>query len=217
MNKYLKESILLAIIALPYVYLETIWNKLPEQVPIHFNIEGIANEWLNKTTLLFIPGAFGIGIYLLMLMIPFLDPKKKIHQMGDKYYMLRFMLTILFSLLVTYLLKISNTGSLKNINVLFALIGMTFAMFGNYFQTVRPNYFIGIRTPWTLENEQVWKKTHHLGGRLWMGGGIIIAALAYFINDNYTLYIILGTIIFIMVIIPIIFSYSEFKKKTLNQ
>lgn len=213
MNKHLKESILWAFIALPYVYLATIWIKLPEQVPTHFNIEGVANDWSSKTTLLFIPGALGIGIYFLMLVIPALDPKKKIQQMGDKYYTLRFMLTIFFSLLATYLLYVSNTGSLKNPNMLLALIGALFAMLGNYFQTVRPNYFIGIRTPWTLENEQVWKKTHHLGGRLWTVGGVLIAILAFFISNNHLFSIIFGVIIFIMVIVPVVFSYTEFQKE----
>lgn len=219
MNKYLKESVLWAFIALPYVYLTTIWNKLPEQVPTHFNIEGVANDWSSKTTFLFIPGALGIGIYFLMLIIPILDPKKKIQQMGDKYYTLRFMLTIFFSLLATYLLYVSNTGSLKNPNMLFALIGSLFAMLGNYFQTVRPNYFIGIRTPWTLENEQVWKNTHRLGGRLWIVGGVLIAILAFFINNNHLFTIIFGVIIFLMVIVPVVFSYTEFKKEknTLKQ
>jgi uncharacterized membrane protein len=216
MNKYLKESVLWAFIALPYVYLTTIWNKLPDQVPTHFNMEGVANDWSSKTALLFIPGALGIGIYFLMLIIPILDPKKKIQQMGDKYYTLRFILTIFFSILATYLLNVSNTGSLKNPNMLFALIGMLFAMLGNYLQTLRPNYFIGIRTPWTLENEQVWKNTHHLGGRLWIVGGALITILAFFIKNNHVYSNIFGVLILLMVIVPFVFSYSEFKKEENN-
>ncbi|MBK8522634.1 MAG: SdpI family protein [Chitinophagaceae bacterium] len=213
MNKYLKELILWAFIALPYVYLATIWNKLPEQVPTHFTIDGVANEWSSKTSLLFIPGALGIGIYFLMLLIPKIDPKKKIQQMGDKYYSLRFILTIFISLLATYLLYLSDTGSIKNPNMLLALIGMLFAILGNYFQTIRPNYFIGIRTPWTLKNEQVWKNTHRLGGWLWIMGGILIAILAFFISDNHIYSMVFGAIIFLLVIVPIVFSYTEFQKE----
>lgn len=213
MQKYLKELILWALIALPYVYLTTIWNNLPEQVPTHFNIDGVANDWSSKTSLLFIPGALGIGIYLLMLLIPKIDPKNKIQQMGDKYYSLRFILIIFISILATYLLYLSNTGSLKNPNLLFALIGMLFAILGNYFQTIRPNYFIGIRTPWTLKNEQVWKNTHRLGGWLWIVGGILIAILTFFISNIYINSIVFGVIIFLIVIVPIVFSYTEFRKE----
>ncbi len=213
MNKYLKESVLWVLIILPYVYLATIWNKLPDQVPTHFNISGNADAWSGKTTLLFLPGAMGIGIYLLMLLIPVLDPKRKIQQMGVKYYNFRFMLTFFFSLFATYLLFVSNSGSLKNPNLLIGLIGALFAMLGNYFQTVRPNYFIGIRTPWTLENELIWKKTHRLGGRLWMAGGVLIAILSFFIKSNSALAITFGAILSVMVIVPVVYSYTEFLKE----
>ena len=213
MNKYLKESILWALIVLPYVYLAMVWNKLPDQVPTHFNIAGNVDAMSGKTTLLYLPGALGIGIYLLMLIIPVLDPKRKIQQMGDKYFTFRFMLTLFFSLLATYMVYISYKGSLKNPNMLIALIGALFAMMGNYFQTVRPNYFIGIRTPWTLENEQTWKKTHRLGGRLWMAGGLLIVILAFFISNNSALAIIFGVILSVLVIVPVVYSYTEFQKE----
>ena len=213
MNKFLKESVLWALIVVPYIYLAIIWNKLPAQVPTHFNFQGNVDSWSGKTSLLYLPGALGIGIYILMLLIPVLDPKRKIQQMGDKYFRFRLMLTFFFSLLATYLLYISKTGSLKNPNMLIALIGALFAMFGNYFQTVRPNYFIGIRTPWTLESEQTWKKTHHLGGRLWMAGGVLVVFLSFIISNNQVLAIIFGIILSIMVIIPIVYSYTEFQKE----
>ena len=213
MNKYLKESVLWVLIVLPYVYLAIIWNKLPEQVPTHFNIAGNVDAWSGKATLLFLPGALGVGMYLLMLIIPALDPKKKLQQMGDKYYTLRFMLTFFFSLLATYLLYLSNAGNLKNPNLLIGLIGALFAMLGNYFQALRPNYFIGIRTPWTLENEQIWKKTHRLGGRLWMAGGVLIVFLSFIISSNLALAITFGAILSVMVIVPITFSYTEYLKE----
>jgi uncharacterized membrane protein len=217
MNKFLKELVLWALIVLPYVYLATIWNNLPDRIPIHFNIKGNPDIWSGKTTLLYLPGALGIGIYFLLLIIPALDPKRKIQQMGDKYYTFRFILTFFFSLLANYFLYLSNEGSLKNPNILIALIGALFAMLGNYFQTVRPNYFIGIRTPWTLENEQTWKKTHRLGGRLWMAGGVSIAILSFIIRNILALAITFGVLVFLMVIIPVVFSYIEFQKGKISQ
>jgi uncharacterized membrane protein len=213
MNKFLKESVLWVLIVLPYVYLATIWNDLPDRVPTHFNLAGNVDTWSGKTTLIFLPGALGLGIYLLMLIIPVLDPKRKILQMGDKYYRFRFMLTFFFSLMATYLLYLSSAGNVMNPNLLIALIGGLFAMLGNYFQAVRPNYFIGIRTPWTLENEQIWKKTHRMGGRLWMAGGVLIGMLAFIIRNNLALAITFGTILSVMVIIPVVFSYTEFQKE----
>ena len=215
MNKYLKEAILWLLIALPFAYLATIWNELPAQVPTHFNIDGVVDSWSNKTTLLIITGGVEIGFYILMRLIPVLDPKRKIQQMGNKYFSLRLLMQLFISLMFTYLLYTSKTGSLKNPNILFALIGALFAMLGNYFQTVRPNYFIGIRTPWTLENEEVWKKTHRLGGKLWISGGILIAILSFLVSNNRLFFIIFGVITFLLAIVPVVFSYKEFQKEKL--
>jgi uncharacterized membrane protein len=213
MKKYFREPVLWILILLPYVYLATIWNRLPDRVPTHFNLAGSPDDWSGKSILLFLPGALGIGVYLLMLAIPFLDPKKKIRQMGNKYYTFRFMLTAFFSVFAIYLLYVSNTGSMRNPNFLIALIGILFAMLGNYFQAVRPNYFIGIRTPWTLESETVWKKTHRMAGPIWMGGGILMAVISFLVSNNTMLAVIMGGFISIMVIMPLIYSYMEFQKE----
>lgn len=211
MNKYLKESIFWILILLPFVYLLTIWKTLPELVPTHFDLLGNPNGWSDKNGLILLIGGMGIGTYILMLLIPKFDPKKKIEQMGDKYYSLRLLLTIFMSLLSIYILYAGN-GSKINPNLLIALIGALYAIFGNYFQTLKPNYFIGIRTPWTLENEQIWKKTHRLAGRLWIAGGLLTIIISFLINSNLVLVIFFGIITTIIVLVPLVFSYTEFQK-----
>lgn len=211
MNKYLKESIFWILILLPFVYLLTIWKTLPELVPTHFDLLGNPNGWSDKNGLILLIGGMGIGTYILMLLIPKFDPKKKIEQMGDKYYSLRLLLTIFMSLLSIYILYAGN-GSKINPNLLIALIGALYAILGNYFQTLKPNYFIGIRTPWTLENEQIWKKTHRLAGRLWIAGGLLTIIISFLINSNLVLVIFFGIITTIIVLVPLVFSYTEFQK-----
>ncbi|HEY5591732.1 MAG TPA: SdpI family protein [Paludibacter sp.] len=211
MNKYLKESVFWILILLPFVYLLTIWKTLPELVPTHFDLLGNPNGWSDKNGLILLIGGMGIGTYILMLLIPKFDPKKKIEQMGDKYYSLRLLLTIFMSLLSIYILYAGN-GSKINPNLLIALIGALYAILGNYFQTLKPNYFIGIRTPWTLENEQIWKKTHRLAGRLWIAGGLLTIIISFLINSNLVLVIFFGIITTIIVLVPLVFSYTEFQK-----
>jgi uncharacterized membrane protein len=213
MKTYSKEIPLWVLILLPYAYLATVWKKLPDRVPTHFSMEGIPNDWSDKSTLLILPGLVGLGIYLLMLFIPSLDPKKKIQEMGGKYYTFRLMLGLFISLILTYGLCLSSGGAFKNPYMMFALIGAFFAMLGNYFQTIRPNYFIGIRTPWTLENENVWKKTHRLGGQIWMAGGAIIVILSLMIYNNQSFMFFFLAIIACMVLIPIVYSYMLFQKE----
>ena len=137
--------------------------------------------------------------------------------MGSKYFSFRLILTIFFSILSVYLIYVTKEGSLENPNILVSLIGLLFIMMGNYFQTVRPNYFVGIRTPWTLENEQVWKKTHRLGGRIWVAGGAIIVLLGLLINSVTAMLICFFGLILIMVLVPVVYSYMDFRKNRFDQ
>jgi len=216
MNKFFKELILWILIVIPYVYLATIWKNLPAQVPTHFDLAGNPNDWSDKTSLPAMIGAMGIGSYLLMLFIPYFDPKKKIEQMGEKYYSLRLLMTLFMSALSFYLLYVSNKGEI-NPNLLIALIGAFYVVLGNYMQSLKPNYFIGIRTPWTLENEETWRKTHRLGGKLWLVGGLITILIAFVAKNNTLLAITFGTVTAVLSIVPIIYSYIEFRKIHKNE
>lgn len=211
MNKIVKESVLLVFAAIPLVYLGSLWNSLPDQVPTHFSSDG-PNGWSDKTVLIFAPGLITLGIYLLLVVIPLIDPKKKVQQMGEKYFTLKFMLTLFFCVLSCYVLYISKAGKMVVPNLMNALLGGLFAVLGNYFQTVRPNYFIGIRTPWTLEDEGIWKSTHKLGGKLWLAGGLLIVILSFLLNAH-DMNIAMGCIVAVMVIVPVLHSYLAFQKK----
>jgi uncharacterized membrane protein len=213
MKKFLKEALLIVLVFLPYVYLYTVWNQLAERLPIHFDFNGTPNDWVGKTTMLYIPGSVGLGVYLLMLLIPFIDPKRKIMEMGGKYYSLRFMLTLFISMLLTFVIYSGKSGSTQSTGAVMVLVGGLLAVIGNYFQALRPNYFIGIRTPWTLQSEGVWKKTHKLGGRLWMAGGILIVILSFLIHSKEVSNIVFGALLGIMVLWPILYSYFEFRKE----
>ena len=81
---------------------------------------------------------------------------------------------------------------------------------GNYFKTIKANYFIGIRTPWTLESDEVWKSTHRIGGIVWFIGGfaIVISSLILSVQTNFKL---LTIITIIIVLTPIIYSYYKFR------
>lgn len=211
MNKFLKEMILWILISIPFIYLVLIFKQLPAQIPTHFDLGGNPNDWSNKDSLVYMIAGLQIGTYLLMLLIPYFDPKKKIDQMGGKYYSLRLIMTIFMSALSFYLLYVGYKGNI-NPNLLIALMGAFFVMIGNYLQTVKPNYFVGIRSPWTLENEEIWKKTHRLGGKLMLVGGLLIILIAFIVKNNTVLAISFGVIIGITSIIPYIYSYLEFKK-----
>jgi len=84
-------------------------------------------------------------------------------------------------------------------------------MLGNYFKTIQPNYFIGIRTPWTLENEIVWKETHRLAGKMWFAGGILIVLASLILGKQFITYVFLA-IMAIITAIPLLYSYFKFEE-----
>jgi uncharacterized membrane protein len=88
---------------------------------------------------------------------------------------------------------------------------------GNYFKVIKQNYFLGIKTPWTLESEEVWKLTHILAGKLWILGGLLIVIFSLVIPEDINFYLFI-TITAIITIVPIVYSYLIFKKlKKSNQ
>ena len=209
MEKFKKEIPFIAVALLPFAYLTYIWNELPKEVPMHWNASGEIDRWGDKSELLLMIFMLTGITYFIFLVIPYIDPKQKLQNMGNKLNNLRLILALFMSALAIYILY-SVQQKTSNPVLIFPLIGLLFAFLGNYFKTIKPNYFIGIRTPWTLENEEVWKKTHLMGGKLWFVGGLLMA-LTFLLPNEMQLYTFLG-ITAVITIVPIVYSYLEFKK-----
>ena len=209
MEKFKKEIPFIAVALLPFVYLAYIWNRLPEKVPMHWNGAGEIDRYGDKKELVAILFML-VGItYFVFLIIPYIDPKQKLQNMGNKLNNLRLILALFMSALAIYILY-SVQQKTSNPVLIFPLVGLLFAFLGNYFKTIKPNYFIGIKTPWTLENEEVWKKTHLMGGKLWFVGGLLMA-MTFVLPNDVQFYTFMG-ITAVISIVPIVYSYLEFKK-----
>jgi len=206
-----KEIPLIVIVSLPFIYLAYIWKELPKKVPMHWNIKGEIDRFGDKSELLLIPIILPLLIYIIFLVVPKIDPKNKISKMGNKYQHIKILLTTFMSILALFIIYSAKNQSFANPNYIVLLIGILYIILGNYFKTIKANYFIGIRTPWTLENETVWKETHKLGGKMWFSGGIIVVVSSMILDKqlNFTLFMIITGII---TIIPIAYSYFKFKK-----
>ena len=208
--KLQKELSLIAIVLAPFIYLASIWTNLPDSVPLHWDIEGKIDRYGEKSELLLIPILLPLLIYVIFTLVPLIDPKGKIQQMGNKYFTLKAAMTIFMSILALVILYAVKNESLYNPNYIILLIGVLLLVLGNYFKTLRPNYFIGIRTPWTLENETVWKETHKLAGKIWFIGGLIIIVSSLLLDkeSNFKLFI---SLVIVISLIPIIYSFFKFR------
>ena len=209
-NSLKKDLPIIGIVSLPFIFLAYIWNSLPEEVPVHWNASGEIDRYGSKTELLLIPFLLPLLTYLIFLVVPKIDPKGKIEKMGNKYQSIKLVITLFMSILALYILYTSYNPS-SNPSYLILIVGGMIAMIGNYLKTMKPNYFIGIRTPWTLEHEDVWKDTHVLAGKLWFAGGIVMM-ICSLIFDMEASVIVCVTITVIISFIPIIYSYTQFKK-----
>ena len=206
-----KEIPLLIVVLIPFVYLAYIWSFLPEIVPIHWNYKGEIDDWGNKSSLIFITFLLSGLTYILFTVIPFIDPKKRIQAMGNKYHNLKFLMVLFMSALAVFIIYSVKEQSITNPSFIYLAMGLLFILLGNYMKTIKANYFIGIRTPWTLEYESIWKSTHKLAGKIWFVGGlaIVISSLTTSKDFNGIFFI---SAITLLAIIPVVYSYMEYRK-----
>ena len=177
---------------------------------MHWNAKGEIDGWGDKIELLIIPFVLPVLIYVIFLLVPIIDPKKRIEKMGSKYQQLKFILVLFMSALAVLIIYSAKNQSFNSIAYVFSIIGFLIMASGNYFKTIKPNYFIGIKTPWTLENETVWKETHSLAGKMWFVGGLGMVVVSFVLKGKAHM-IVYVSISAIICIVPIVFSYLKFK------
>ena len=206
--------LVLLLIIIPLIYLGGIYNSLPETIPLHFDINGKADGFGSKSKLWFVVILMTVvsaGTYLLITNLPKIDPKKTAGQSPELYHKIAVVLVVFLCALNIVIIYSSVSGSFNMSKLMFPLLGLMITLLGNYMHSIKPNYFVGFRTPWTLENEDNWRKTHQLVGKLWVPGGILITILTLLLPAK-TGFIIFLCIIGIITIIPGIYSYLYFKK-----
>ena len=152
--------VLAGLIALPH---------LPGSVPVHWNAAGHVNGWGSPLFAVLFPPALALGLWLSLLLLPTVDPRRRHYaQFSGTYRLLRLLVVALIAVMDVVTLG-HALGSRVNVPAAAALsISAMLLVLGNLLQRVRPTWFVGIRTPWTLSDDEVWRRTHRLGGRLFM-------------------------------------------------
>lgn len=198
----------------PYLFLGWVYNSLPETVPTHFGISGKADGWSSKVSLWFMPASLSLMIYLLLLFLPRIDPKQRLQQQAGKFEKIRFVVLLFITAIacattyMSYKQEVGHAGKF-----LFAGIGLFFAVLGNFFPALKPNYFIGIRSPWALESEVVWKKTHQLAGKIWVAAGLLLAFLPFILNNETLMSDIFLVVTLTIAFFPFIYSFIIWRQE----
>ena len=216
MNKT-KTILLQSLISLiPIGYYLAIWDKLPDNVPIHYNANFEANGYGSKTEMLFLLlFILGISIIssLILLNIDKFDPKKRYAENSVLIKKITWTSIVFMSLISINIVYI--TQHYPNVNgliYLLALVALLFSALGNLMNNAKPSFFFGIRTPWALNDEENWRETHRFGAKLWFWGGLILAILIFVLPKDYTSKLMLFGIL-PLTIIPYAYSFYLFWKK----
>jgi uncharacterized membrane protein len=197
---------------LPFLYIPFIWNRLPDSIPIHCNIKGEVNDYSSKAFgTLFLP-LVNVDLYLLLLVLPKIDPRKKNYNyFGNTYRNIRLLLVFFMTVMFFITMQMALGAMKADSKIVMILVFGLIAIFGNFMRTIRSNFFIGIRTPWTIDNPEVWRRTHEAAGKLWFYASLVGIVCLLFIGKEYISWLVIPYLCAI-VIYPILYSYLLFRK-----
>lgn len=206
------EWIFWIILLIPFLYIPFIWNRLPETIPVHWNFHGVPDNYSSKISgTLFVP-VLNIIIYVLMLVLPKIDPRKRNYSaFSSSYRNIRLTFALFFMILFFIIMQWSMGDTTVDSKTIFLLMFGLFAVLGNLMRTIRSNFFFGIRTPWTLDNPDVWRKTHEQGGKIWFYASILAIGISFFLNLELMLWLAIPYFCLITVY-PVLYSYLLFRK-----
>lgn len=188
------------------------YPQLPDLVITHWKFSGEADGWSSRLFhTLFFPGLI-FFIYLLLTLMPKFDPMSERYREFSKAYlaMRNLILSVIFIIFAAATLV--NLGYNLNIGIIVTtVIGLLMIILGFYFRKIKRNFFVGIRTSWTISSEKVWDKTHHLGSYLFIIWGFLLIAAPY-LNQKIALFILLGGAI-LVVFTLFLYSYWLYSKE----
>jgi len=188
------------------------YPNLPDQVASHWNVRGEADMYLPKFWGAFLLPMASVPLTLLLIAIPRIDPLKANIEAFRRYYDAFIALFSAFLLAVHAHVILWNLGVRVNPLTLYPiLIGILFFYIGVLCENSKRNWFIGIRTPWTLSSDRVWEKTHKIGGKLFKASGIMMLLCPLLPPELFpaiVLFIALLTAAY-----TVTFSYFEYQKE----
>jgi uncharacterized membrane protein len=189
-------SIAAAIFSYPY---------LPENVPMHWNIEGQVDNFEPKERAVWFMPVMVTVMWLLFMILPKIDPKREKYKLFlPEWEVVQIALLSFFVYLQMLTIYVSINPSFDFVSSMFVGMGTMFFALGNFMPKIKQNYFLGIKLPWTLADENNWNKTHRFGG--WC---FVIAGLFLIVQGIFKIFLpvwVFG-VIMAMTFLPIVYSY----------
>jgi len=207
--------IALLIVLVSFILGVIIYPRMPERMASHWNIRDEVDGYISRFWGVFLMPLISLFLFLLFLIIPIIDPLRENIKKFQRYFDL-FIIFFLIFLLYLYLLTVFwNLGfSFRMSRMLLPAFSLLFFYCGILVEKAKRNWFIGIRTPWTLSSEVVWEDTHKIGGKLFKITGII--ALFGFLFPNYAFYFVIVPILGVT-LFTLFYSYFLYQKVNLEK
>lgn len=204
-----------AVLAGPFLALAVLWNRLPPRFPVHWNLRGEIDRWSSNRFELCILPLTAFLIVGLLALLPRLDPKlRRSLRTSDRMYevlrVLRVTFALFFALLFSFQMLAAFGYTVASGRLVLAGVLALLVVLGNYLGNLRPNYFVGIRTPWTLENPETWRATHRLGGRVICFGALILLLVQFFVPQN-VFAILFISLVLLLVAWSVLYSWRHFR------
>lgn len=198
------------VILLPILIGLILWNKLPDQVPTHWNAQGEVDGWSSKVFAVFGLPIVLFAVHWMCILVTSVDPKKQ--NIEGKVLWIVFWICPIISLLVGMLSYGAALGvEFKVDKIMLAIMGIMFIVIGNYLPKCKQSYTVGIKLPWTLNDEENWNRTHRMGGKLWVISGIIL--LLSMLLPTSAMAIVVLAVVGVSVLVPTVYSYLLFREK----
>jgi uncharacterized membrane protein len=208
MKKHVLPILLIAAAAIMWI---VFYNELPSEMPIHWNMAGEADGFASKLNAMLLSVGLLVFLYITMIFVPRIDPKSDNYRLFSRGYTIIQLSIMLLIFVVNMLVIFSGLDHhLETGDIVVTLVGVMFIVIGNYMPQVKPNYFVGIKTPWALNNEENWRKTHRMGGKTFIIAGLLFILSVFLPSGNET-YIF--PLILLIALFPMGYSYSLFRKQ----
>ncbi len=210
MNK-LNRRILWILSILSFVGIGISYFYLPTKIPIHWDADWEIDQWANKESI-FLLGMLPILVIAIFEFLPKFDPRRDNYKKHAKAYEILEITTVLLMIILDWVsVAASFQINTKIVTLIIpAIIGVMFVIIGNYLPTLKSNYFFGIKNPWTLSNDMVWRRTHKAGGYVFAILGILMVMMAFIQNIIFNRITI--TVMIVGMIGVNVYSYLIYRK-----
>ncbi len=209
-----REWPLLLILSCTLIAAIIMYPHMPEQVPIHWNAQGEVDDYGSRLFGTFFLPTLNILMYILLIILPKLDPKRANYSKFDSAYLtIRYSMHLFFTLIFGVTVIASLGYPVQIDKWIPAGVAILFIVLGNVMGRVRHNYFVGFKYPWTLANEEVWKRTHQFGAKLMVIGGFAALIGVIFTSGSVGFMVLMAGVL-VPTIITTIYSYVIYKQIT---